>query len=86
LCPGSVAQRRTSSAGPDLGDPSPHGTIARRALESGMTMTADEIIIMHGCIESMNLALRAVTKPGDRGRVKIRKYWDGPPTFHRADT
>ncbi|MGF6777472.1 hypothetical protein [Paraburkholderia sp. GAS334] len=39
-----------------------------------MTMTADEIIIMHGCIESMNLALRAVTKPGDRGRLKIRKF------------
>lgn len=39
--------------------------IARRALHAGMSLTADEITITHGCMEALQLALRAVTKPGD---------------------
>lgn len=39
--------------------------LARRALESGMLLSADDIVVTHGCIEALNLALRAVTQPGD---------------------
>lgn len=59
-----------TAAGPDAGDPALRGIIARRALESGIQMTADDIIMTHGCIESVNLALRAVTKPGDTVAVE----------------
>ena len=36
-----------------------------RARDWGVGLTADEIIITHGCIEAVNLCLRAVAKPGD---------------------
>ena len=39
--------------------------IARRALHAGQTLTADEITLTHGCMEALQLALRAVTQPGD---------------------
>lgn len=31
----------------------------------GARLSADEIIVTHGCVESVNLCLRAVAKPGD---------------------
>jgi DNA-binding transcriptional MocR family regulator len=49
--------------------------LARRALASGMVLSADEITITHGCIEALNLALRAVTQPGDTVAVES-------PTFY----
>ena len=39
--------------------------IARRALHAGMSLTSDEITLTHGCMEALQLALRAVTQPGD---------------------
>ncbi|MGF6262437.1 DNA-binding transcriptional MocR family regulator [Paraburkholderia youngii] len=54
-----------TSAGPDFGDPALRAIIARRALEGGIEIGADEIIMTHGGIEAVNLALRAVTQPGD---------------------
>lgn len=39
--------------------------IARRAMLIGMSLGADEIILTHGCMEALQLCLRAVTKPGD---------------------
>ena len=39
--------------------------IALRARDWGASLTADDIIITHGCIEAVNLCLRAVAKPGD---------------------
>ena len=39
--------------------------IARRTRDWGVSLTADEIIITHGCMEAVNLCLRAVAKPGD---------------------
>ncbi|WP_460530452.1 aminotransferase-like domain-containing protein [Chitinimonas naiadis] len=55
-----------------LGEPAPHNgdlhfrsVLARNALASGMTLSADAIIVTHGCIEALNLALRATTQPGD---------------------
>lgn len=39
--------------------------LARRALASGMMLNPDEILVTNGCIEALNLALRAVAQPGD---------------------
>lgn len=39
--------------------------IARRSLHAGMSLTSDEITLTHGCMEALQLALRAVTQPGD---------------------
>ncbi|QDQ27193.1 PLP-dependent aminotransferase family protein [Chitinimonas arctica] len=47
------------------GDPGFRAAIAKNALWARVTLSADEIIVTHGCIEALNLALRAVTQPGD---------------------
>jgi DNA-binding transcriptional MocR family regulator len=39
--------------------------IALRTRDWGVSLTADDIIITNGCIEAVNLCLRAVAKPGD---------------------
>lgn len=39
--------------------------VARRARDWGARLTADDIIITNGCIEAVNLCLRAVARPGD---------------------
>jgi DNA-binding transcriptional MocR family regulator len=39
--------------------------IALRTRDWGVSLTADEIIITNGCMEAVNLCLRAVAKPGD---------------------
>jgi DNA-binding transcriptional MocR family regulator len=39
--------------------------IARRVMTAGCFLTPDEIVTTHGCFEAVNLALRAVCKPGD---------------------
>ncbi|MBI4204553.1 MAG: PLP-dependent aminotransferase family protein [Betaproteobacteria bacterium] len=39
--------------------------VALRARDWGVSLTADEVIITNGCIEAVNLCLRAVAKPGD---------------------
>lgn len=57
------------------GDPVLRGSLARRALEAGMSLTADDIVITQGCIEALNIALRAVAQPGDTIAVES-------PTFY----
>lgn len=47
------------------GDPGLRQQIAQRAIESGCTLSPDDIIITCGCAEALNLCLRAVAKPGD---------------------
>ena len=59
-----------TAAGPDQGDPELRAIIARRALDAGIQIGADDIIMTHGGIEAVNLALRAVTKPGDTVAVE----------------
>lgn len=49
--------------------------LAKRALDHGLVLTPDEITVTHGCIEALNLALRAVTQPGDTVAVES-------PTFY----
>ncbi|WP_137938158.1 PLP-dependent aminotransferase family protein [Chitinivorax sp. B] len=49
--------------------------IARRYLELGFSATEDDILLAHGCMEGLNLALRAVAKPGDTIAVESPTYF-----------
>jgi DNA-binding transcriptional MocR family regulator len=49
--------------------------LARRALAAGMTLAPDDILVTNGCIEALNLALRAVAQAGDTIAVES-------PTFY----
>ncbi|WP_249277706.1 PLP-dependent aminotransferase family protein [Pandoraea sp. PE-S2R-1] len=49
--------------------------IARRALAARMNIAPEEIVVTHGCIEAINLALRAVASPGDVVAVESPTYY-----------
>lgn len=57
------------------GDSSLKTVLARRALAAGMQLSADEIVVTHGCIEALNIALRAVAQPGDTIAVESPTYY-----------
>lgn len=63
------------SAPPPNGCPDFLQVLARRALDAGMNLGAEEIVVTQGCMEALNLALRAVTQPGDTVAVES-------PTFY----
>jgi DNA-binding transcriptional regulator YhcF (GntR family) len=63
------------SAAPQNGNRVFRETVARRAFAGGLALTADEVLVTHGCIEALNLALRAITQPGDVVAVES-------PTFY----
>ncbi|WP_144638622.1 PLP-dependent aminotransferase family protein [Bordetella genomosp. 13] len=60
---------------PPQGHPALRTVLARRALEFGVQTHADEVIVTHGCIEAINLALRAVAQPGDVIAVESPTYF-----------
>ncbi|WP_431124674.1 PLP-dependent aminotransferase family protein [Variovorax paradoxus] len=49
--------------------------LAQRSLRVGMAISPDDILVTNGCIEALNLALRAVAQPGDTVAVES-------PTFY----
>ena len=49
--------------------------IARRTLDWGCNLTADDLIVTHGCMEALNLCLRAVAKPGDIVALESPTYF-----------
>ncbi|MEO8626930.1 MAG: PLP-dependent aminotransferase family protein [Betaproteobacteria bacterium] len=49
--------------------------IARRSLDFGCHLSPDEIIVTNGCIEAINLALRAVAQPGDTIALESPTYF-----------
>jgi DNA-binding transcriptional MocR family regulator len=49
--------------------------IARRYLQAGAPLPHDELVITVGCTEAINLALRAVTRPGDTVAVETPGYF-----------
>jgi DNA-binding transcriptional MocR family regulator len=49
--------------------------IARRSLDFGCRLRPDEIIVTNGCIEALNLALRAVARPGDTIALESPTYF-----------
>ena len=50
--------------------------IARRALQLGMKLAPDDILLTHGAMEALQLALRAVTKAGDTVGVESPSYFN----------
>ena len=65
---GAVGRRApvmANSCDPPPGNKALRVQIARRAMEAGATLAPDDIITTIGCTEALNLALRAVAKPGD---------------------
>ena len=49
--------------------------VARRALRAGVQISAEQVVVTQGCIEAINLALRAVAQAGDMIAVES-------PTFY----
>jgi DNA-binding transcriptional MocR family regulator len=49
--------------------------IARRSLEFGCHLSPAEIIVTNGCIEALNIALRAVARPGDTIALESPTYF-----------
>ncbi len=64
-----------SGVPPLQGEPHFRAVLAKRALAAGMTLSPDEVLVTNGCIEALNLALRAVAQPGDTIAVES-------PTFY----
>lgn len=60
---------------PLQGDPHFREVLAKRSLAGGMTLAPEDLLITNGCIEALNLALRAVARPGDTIAVES-------PTFY----
>lgn len=57
------------------GDAGLRAVLARRALDAGMQLTAHDIVVTQGCVESLNVALRAVCQPGDTVAVESPAYY-----------
>lgn len=57
------------------GIPELKSALAKHALTQGMQAAPDEVIVTHGCIEALNLALRAVARPGDTIAVESPTYY-----------
>jgi DNA-binding transcriptional MocR family regulator len=54
--------------------------LARRALAAGLAIQPDEIVVTNGCTEAIQLALRALTRPGDVILVESPSYYGFPQT------
>lgn len=49
--------------------------IARRSMDLGISIRADDVTLTHGCMEALQLALRAVTQPGDCVGLETPTYF-----------
>lgn len=57
--------------------------ICRHAADLGMTLAADDILLTNGCMEALQLALRAVTRPGDAIALESPTYFNLIPLADR---
>lgn len=49
--------------------------LAKHMINCGIVCPPEEVTITHGCIEALNLALRAVTQPGDTVAIESPTYY-----------
>ena len=49
--------------------------IALRVRDWGVRLDPDDVVITHGCMEAINLCLRAVTRPGDTVALESPTYY-----------
>jgi DNA-binding transcriptional MocR family regulator len=61
--------------GADAGSDAFRQAVARRAMSAGITISPDEVIVTHGGVEGVNLALRAVTQPGDTVAIESPAFF-----------
>lgn len=79
----SVLMRRLAYRNQDLigahvrgsGQPGLRREIVRQAIQYRCDLDVDELVVTNGCIEALNLALRAVTGPGDIVAVESPTYF-----------
>jgi len=64
-----------TTATPQKGNANFRAVLAQRSLRIGMAVSPEDVLVTNGCIEALNLALRAVTRPGDTVAVES-------PTFY----
>jgi DNA-binding transcriptional MocR family regulator len=57
------------------GTPALRRVIAQRGLDTGYSVTPDEIVITSGAKEAVYLSIRAVTKPGDTVAIESPAYY-----------
>ena len=57
------------------GYPGLRAQIARQAMQYACELDPDEIVVTNGCVEALNLALRAVARPGDVVAVESPTYF-----------
>ncbi|WP_162631828.1 PLP-dependent aminotransferase family protein [Burkholderia sp. JP2-270] len=57
------------------GHPELRREIVRQAMQYPCDLDPDELVITNGCVEALNLALRAVTRPGDVVAVESPTYF-----------
>ncbi|HEX7681946.1 MAG TPA: PLP-dependent aminotransferase family protein [Trinickia sp.] len=57
------------------GYPALRAQIARQAMQYACDLDPDELVVTNGCVEALNLALRAVARPGDLVAVESPTYF-----------
>jgi DNA-binding transcriptional MocR family regulator len=57
------------------GYPALRAQIARQAMRYACELDPDELVVTNGCVEALNLALRAVARPGDVIAVESPTYF-----------
>jgi DNA-binding transcriptional MocR family regulator len=71
--------RESGVAGVVYGSPVGHEALlhqlARRSLAAGLTLRPEELLVSNGCTEAIQLALRALTRPGDVLLVESPSYY-----------
>jgi len=58
--------------------------IARRGLQMGMSLSAEDILLTHGAMEAINLAVRATTRPGDGVAIETPTFYNLYPMLEDA--
>lgn len=59
--------------------------VARRMLQAGCRVAPDDVLITGGCLEAVNLALRAVAQPGDVIGVESPTYFGALQAIENLD-
>ncbi len=66
---------QTMVANPSIGNIELRRQIARRYLESGMTVATEELVITNGALEGLMLCLQATTRPGDLVAIESPAFY-----------
>jgi DNA-binding transcriptional MocR family regulator len=62
-------------AAPPGGNPRFRAALAKHVIAGGIVCAPEEVTVTHGCIEALNLALRAVAQPGDTIAIESPTYY-----------